>query len=214
MGISVSAQLVQFIYSLAFGAALGLLYDMFRIIRIAFMPGKVILIYEDIIYMIISAISTFAFIFNINSGSLRLFIFIGVILGFIVYYFTLGTLVFKSAKVIIDILKKILTFIFRVVSLPFVKIYVIFLPVFEFLLKKVKIFMLFLKKHFLFMKKRYIIYMNNKIVLLSFKFKKKEKHKNESSVAAVKSARLRHRNNVNYNGVSGVCKKQRTKKRK
>lgn len=116
-------QLLLFLKALALGACVGVFYDVFRILRIAVNTHSLIIFFEDIIFFIVSAVSTFLFIFHVNSGQIRWFIFLGLILGFIVYYFTLGKLVIKISEVIIKIVKSVFKFLFGIFIKPFVIIF-------------------------------------------------------------------------------------------
>ena len=56
MGISVSQQTMTFLQSLLLGAALGMLYDVFRILRLLIPSGKVISFVEDIVYFLLCGV--------------------------------------------------------------------------------------------------------------------------------------------------------------
>lgn len=158
MDLSVNIQLWQFVYALLFGAFLGVFYDVFRIIRNIINNGKMLIIFEDIIYLFVSSVLTFCFAFFINNGQLRFFIIIGIVLGLIVYYFTVGFIVMKSVNFIILLLKKIFGFVFALIIFPFVKIFILLKP---FLRKTLKFFRkinFFCKKLFLFCKKNIMMY--------------------------------------------------------
>lgn len=161
MEISVSAQFLSFSYALLFGAVTGILYDVFRIVRVAFPIGKAAVFLEDIIFLVSAGILNFVFMLEFNSGIIRIFILLGTLLGFYIYYNTVGRLVIGSAKFIIKIIKGILSFIFGLIFIPLKKICSILLK----FLKKILIFLKNLQKklskHFKFIKKKYIIYLSN-----------------------------------------------------
>lgn len=148
MEISVAGQTYTFLMSLIFGAILGLFYDIFRIFRIAFDFGKIAVFIEDALFFTISAVLTFIFIFTVNSGEIRFFILIGILAGAVIYYYTIGMLIYKSAKVIIGFVKMIIRGILRIILKPFYLIYRLMKPIF----KKIKnLFKIFSKKiNFLF----------------------------------------------------------------
>lgn len=131
MEISVASQTYTFLMSIVFGALLGIFYDIFRIIRIAFKTGRIAIFIEDAIFFTISAVLTFIFIFAVNSGEVRFFILFGILAGAVIYYYTLGSLIFRSAKIIIKYVKKLIRAVLRIILRPFYLIYKLIRPVFK-----------------------------------------------------------------------------------
>ena len=119
-------QTMTFLMSVVLGAALSAFYDVFRILRIAFRTPKWVVVIQDIIYFIICAVITFMFLLNNNYGMVRAFVIIGEILGWIIYYLTLGNLVIRLSKVIINFIKFALKLLFNIFIQPFYKIYCFF----------------------------------------------------------------------------------------
>lgn len=125
------------LYSAAIGALLGVIYDIFRIIRIAVQISErdnangnaksakmretfsfIIIFIEDILFFIIAAIITILFIFMVNNGQVRLFAITGEILGFTVYYFTVGRVVKALAERIIALIRLFIRLIYKYIVLP------------------------------------------------------------------------------------------------
>ncbi|MCR5485508.1 MAG: spore cortex biosynthesis protein YabQ [Clostridiales bacterium] len=94
---------------------LGVIYDLFRIIRLTFFPNERFIFLQDIIYAVVCSFASFLFFLVINDGNVRVYEFAGEILGFSVYYFSLGTLVIRISSRIIKFLKQII----RLISAPF-----------------------------------------------------------------------------------------------
>jgi len=175
--ISVSEQAIVFLNSLCFGVALGVIYDLFRIIRVAFPMGKIIVFIEDLLFLISAGLFSFIFILTVNSGRIRIFLLIAAAIGFILYYFTIGKLILKSAQSIIKIIKFILS---KILS-PFAKICSIIQRKIKKIFKKLKRVQLFFKKYFKFIKKKIIINKKeckNKKVCGEYNGKKKTKYSN------------------------------------
>lgn len=118
MEISVTGQALTFLFSLVFGAALGAVYDVFRILRIAIPFGKIAIFIQDLLFFLLSALLTFAFMLYESSGMVRIFIIFGELLGATVYYFTLGVIVIKSSKAIIGFFKAVFSAIFCFIFKP------------------------------------------------------------------------------------------------
>lgn len=113
MTVSVSAQAMEFLLSCILGAGLGLLFDVFRIIRLAGKCGKIAVFFQDILFLLVCTAVTFLFLLRESSGEVRIFIIGGEILGAALYYLTLGALVMKLSRVIIDALGRLKRFLVR-----------------------------------------------------------------------------------------------------
>lgn len=105
-------QIYTFIlYAVGIGILLGLIYDVFRIVRMAFtVPGIVSDLYRgreyknrflvniigfvcDILFFVIAAVISAIFIFHVNNGRIRGIALFGSLVGFTAYYNTVGRLV-------------------------------------------------------------------------------------------------------------------------
>lgn len=116
-GVSVSGQIMTFLYAMALGGILGAIYDIFRILRVAF-GGKTVAVFaEDLAFSLIALIMTFVFVIAFNNGELRFFVLLGELAGFTAYYLTVGRLVIGFSKAIINFLKRAFQLLIR----PFVK---------------------------------------------------------------------------------------------
>lgn len=118
MEIYLAEQALIFVEALLVGAALGLLYDVFRITRVAFPTASGVVFAEDILFFIICAVVTFFFGLTVIDGSLRLFLVFGELLGAIIYYFTVGKLVMGISKKIIAVIKSIISFMIKWIFIP------------------------------------------------------------------------------------------------
>lgn len=111
--VNTPRQLELFVYSLIFGVLLGVLYDVFRIFRLIFFKNKVAVIFQDILFWIIAGFSAFLFFLATNFGHIRIYMLLGMLIGALVYYLTIGRLVFLLVKSVCDTVKKIISFIWR-----------------------------------------------------------------------------------------------------
>ena len=119
MPFTLSNQTATFLWSVALGAALGAFYDIFRILRLAFKTPKWGVFVQDMLYFFAAAAFTFFFILEHNYGSMRGFILIGEISGWLLYYATAGMIVIKTAKSTIFLVKSFCRILFS----PFFKVY-------------------------------------------------------------------------------------------
>lgn len=108
------------------GVLLGMLYDVFRILRLAFPHGKVVVFIEDIVYFFLITLLSFSFILLWADGRLRGFFLLGEGVGAILYFVTLSLLLMKMANAIIRVVKGIVCFVFRRTVLPLWKLLVQF----------------------------------------------------------------------------------------
>lgn len=122
------AQIYTFIlYSVFIGFGLGVVYELFRIIRRAFcIAGKrvvtdIVYFICDILFFIIAAIVSAIFIFYVNNGRIRGIALFGSFAGFVLYYNTLGRLVSMITDLIIRTVYRILRLVFERVLLPILR---------------------------------------------------------------------------------------------
>ncbi len=90
------------------GLIIGILFDIFRILRKSFKTPDIITYIQDIIFWILSGVILLYSIFKFNNGELRLFIFLGIVLGIILYILIFSKIFIKISVISIDIIKKII----------------------------------------------------------------------------------------------------------
>ena len=101
-------QLTIFIYFIITGMILGIVFDVFRILRKSFKTSDIVTNIEDIIFGITTGIILLLSIFLFNNGELRLFVFIGIIFGIIIYMLIISKYFIKLNVAIINFIKKII----------------------------------------------------------------------------------------------------------
>ena len=115
---TVNEQTRLFLISCILGIPLGILFDIFRVIRTLLPHNTILVAIEDIFFMALYAVFMTAFTIVCARGDYRFFYTIGNILGFALYFFTAG-------NIILGVIRKISHWIhsfFRFISLPFRKI--------------------------------------------------------------------------------------------
>jgi spore cortex biosynthesis protein YabQ len=118
-----TSESITFLSACLWGAALGVVYDLFRISRIAIKTCNVIIFIEDIIFFVIVTLSSFIFIVMKNDGVLRGFLIVGELLGALVYFSTISIIIMNAARVIIKVIKAFLKFMYKLLIRPFVKLF-------------------------------------------------------------------------------------------
>lgn len=116
---SVSSQAYIFLCSVAGGALIALIYDIFRILRKAVKTGNLITYFEDLLFWMLVAVVMFATVYYSNEGELRSYIFLGTLLGVILYTLLISKAVMNSSLFIIRIIRGIFRFLWAVLSFPF-----------------------------------------------------------------------------------------------
>lgn len=95
-----------FLHFLLLGLVLGILYDIFKILRNIF-QSNVLIFFIDVTYFLICSIITFVLSVLVNSGNMRYFTIQGELLGIVLYKMTLSRIIFKIIDKIVSICKKI-----------------------------------------------------------------------------------------------------------
>ena len=105
------------------GVIIGLLFDIFRILRKSFKTSDIVTIIQDILFWIISGIIVLYSIFIFNNGEIRFFMFIGIFLGVLLYMISLSKQIIKISVEIIKVIKIIINFIIKILIFPVKTIY-------------------------------------------------------------------------------------------
>lgn len=102
------SELYTFLLFILTGISIGILFDIFRILRRSFKTIDFITYIQDFLFWILAGVILLYSIFSFNNGELRAYIFIGVIMGVILYMLILSKYFIKISVTIISILKKII----------------------------------------------------------------------------------------------------------
>lgn len=114
-------QAYLFLIFLIDGVLIGGVFDFFRILRRSFKTKDCITYLEDILFWIFTGGIILYSIFIFNNGEIRLFIFFGIILGVLIYMFTISKYILKISVYVITGLKKIIYIILKKTILPLKK---------------------------------------------------------------------------------------------
>ena len=91
--LTIADQTRLFLLALGLGFLLGIVYDLFRVVRMAFTMRRVGVFIQDVLFFLTCAAATFLFLLAVNQGEIRGFIIAGEGLGFLIYYFSFGLLI-------------------------------------------------------------------------------------------------------------------------
>jgi spore cortex biosynthesis protein YabQ len=106
MILPVETQLFYFLSTLIAGFGVGIMYDVYRVIRGFNSPKRIVTAISDLLFWILTAIITFVFFLYTNYGDLGYYTFLGLSIGIFIYLRLLS-------KRFIKTLRWILYFIFK-----------------------------------------------------------------------------------------------------
>jgi len=81
-----------FLLFVVFGAACALLYDLLRAFRKEMHHGLFWVMAEDVLFSALACAGCYSIFFMKNQGALRAYGFLGILLGVLLYHFTIGGL--------------------------------------------------------------------------------------------------------------------------
>ena len=101
-------QLHLFIFFLIDGIIIGIIFDIFRILRKTFKHKDFVIYLQDILFWILTGILLLYTTFIFNDSEIRLYMILSSFLGFIIYLFTISKFFINiSVKIILFIKNKI-----------------------------------------------------------------------------------------------------------
>ena len=140
--MKIEMQTAAFLWAIALGGMLGLVYDVFRIIRIAVNTHKTVVFVQDILFFVFCTMATFVFLMGMSDGKTRFFLLTGEFLGAVIYFFTVGRIIIKSSGAVIALIKSFFSVAFKYIFYPlwrlFYRIVLLFFAPFAFLRKILK----------------------------------------------------------------------------
>lgn len=100
--IDVVFQTYTFLWSLSLGAVFCIVYDFLRALHKLKIKGAAAVFVTDILFCIFAAVVTYCFLILTSKGRIRLFVIVGIFLGFLVFRLVLS-------KIVLDVFVKILS---------------------------------------------------------------------------------------------------------
>jgi spore cortex biosynthesis protein YabQ len=94
---SLSAQLYAFAVTMAAGASLGFVFDLYRLLRAFLRPGQLVTFVMDLGFWVIIAPLLAVYLLAANWGELRLYVLVGIGLGLAFYYLLISRIVIRLA---------------------------------------------------------------------------------------------------------------------
>lgn len=110
------------------GVIIGVLFDIFRILRRTIKTSNIITYIEDVLFWILTGLLILYNIWYFNNGEIRIYMFLGIVIGVLIYMLTLS-------NILIKIFSKILQTIIKVIELPIKTIFAFFRKIFTIIIK-------------------------------------------------------------------------------
>ncbi len=117
--VDINGQIVTFWIAAAVGAALCLIYDLFRIMRYTRRPSKWSAFWQDVAWWCSCAVLTYLLMLVRCKGAVRIFALIGEGVGFVAFRISLSRLLLGAAKPIIRVCTRFAKWVKRKVLEPF-----------------------------------------------------------------------------------------------
>jgi len=110
-----SRELLMFAKAIWYGAVLLAGYDVFRILRRVIRHRDFSVVAEDLLYWVSSGLFLFSRIYRENSGILRGYFFVGVVLGAIFYHYSISGLLVRFVSYCLNQVKKVLKKLLKII---------------------------------------------------------------------------------------------------
>lgn len=127
-------QLNSFLIFTLVGIIISVLFDIFRVLRKTFKTPDTVTYIEDILFWIMTGAIILSSIFLFNNGELRLYLFIGMSIGILLYMLFISKYFIKISVFIISTIKKVINKILHILLKPIKIVYsilkkIIFKPI-------------------------------------------------------------------------------------
>jgi spore cortex biosynthesis protein YabQ len=117
--IPVEAQFYALVAMILFGIVMGLSFDIYRELRYSFKLKSLGTNIWDLLVWLIFIVLAYAVLLYINYGEVRLYIFMAIALGLLVYFRFFSRMARKPIKIILFILLKLLSLLWKIIKIPF-----------------------------------------------------------------------------------------------
>lgn len=109
----IPTQLRNIMPALGLGFALGLIYEIVRILRLYLSSGRVFVFITDAVFTVFACVSAFLLFVAVDNGHIRFYMIFACVLGYVVCLFTAGELLYSFFAKIHSLITGIIRFILR-----------------------------------------------------------------------------------------------------
>ena len=143
MNNTIIEQLYSLIIYLLTGIVMGVLFDIFRIFRRTFKTNDFITYIEDFIFWILTGILIIYVLFTFSKGELRIYNFVGLSIGTVLYLILFSKKFISINVAIITFIKKIISKVIKILLYPLKLIWNLLINIFD----PFTFFVINIKKH-------------------------------------------------------------------
>lgn len=118
----ITNQAYTFIIFVIIGFLIGIIFDFFRILRKSIKTNDIVTYFQDITFCIITGFIVLYAIFYFNNGEFRIYLFIGILLGCLMYLVTISHYIIKINVIILTKIINLCKKIIIIIQIPFKKI--------------------------------------------------------------------------------------------
>lgn len=118
MGDLAQSQAYVFVIYILSGILIGIFFDIFRVYRRSFKTPDFITYIQDILFWVLTGIFLLFVIFKFNNGELRWYIFLGALLGTLLYMLIFSKHFIKINVAILTFIKNIFLKIWEIIMIP------------------------------------------------------------------------------------------------
>lgn len=116
--IPIEAQFFALVAMVLFGIFMGIAFDIYRELKITFQLNPITTNIWDFIVWLIFIFLAYIVLLYTNYGEVRLYIFMGIAVGLLVYFRFFSRMARKPIRIILFLLLKTVSFLFSVVKVP------------------------------------------------------------------------------------------------
>lgn len=98
------------------GIVIGVLFDLFRILRKSFKTADWIIYLQDIVFWILAGFIVLFSIFTFNHGEIRSYVLLGLAFGIIIYMITISKFIVKYCVILIKWITKIFSYPLKLIK--------------------------------------------------------------------------------------------------
>lgn len=114
----IEVQSPVFLSCILAGAMFGLIFDFFRIVRRSVSRRELVTNICDALFWIFATLFFTGWIFSVNDGALRWYVFASTLIGAMLYFMLISRFFVGAGVFIVSVLKKIFIFILKIILMP------------------------------------------------------------------------------------------------
>ena len=128
----VAEQTQIFLFSIGFGFLLGILYDVFRTVRMIISESKGFVLFMDLLYFLVCTFLNFCYILTVDYGKIRFYVVFAQILGWLIYYFSFGAVAIRFSRFVSKAVRGLAGLAFKPINAVFKRIKLLYNKIFGF----------------------------------------------------------------------------------